>query len=310
MDTGNQIRYLRRQQIDISKWDMCVKQSSNGWLYARSFFLDGLGRWGALVKGDYDYIMPLPQKKKYGLPYVYSPPIIGQLGIISSQPVTTALTDAFIARVHRLFYVADIRLNEQNPGESRRLSGLTSATRPNYILPLQETYPVLYDRFSADGKKNIRTTHRLGLVPDYDIPISTVIRLYRDAYGKKNLNYSEKDYQTIDRIATLCITKGQGFTLGIHDPEKNLHAAGFFGIDEKRVYYLLGAPTPEGRKSNAVHRLVDEVIKKYAGTGLVFDFEGSYIPSVAAFYRKFAPMTSQYDEILIHRLPRWIRRFS
>lgn len=306
MTNGNHIHYLKRQEVDIAKWDQCIKQSPNGWLYARSFYLDGIGNWEALVEGDYDFIMPLPQKKKYGISYVYFPPFIGQLGIISSKPITEDITNAFLTRVRDTFLVADIQLNEQNPRPS--LPSLHIQHRTNYILPLRQQYQELYDRYSADAKKCLRRTYKLELISCTDIPIARVIELYRAAYGKKNLNYSQKDYDTIARTAALCIKNGHGFTLGICDTRGHLHAAAFFGIDNKRIYYLLGAPAPEGRKSNAVHRLIDEVIKKYAGTDLTFDFEGSDIPSVAAFYRKFAPLIIPYDLITVNRLPLWLRR--
>src|SRR5580692_11908206 len=114
MNAGHHIQYVRRQEIDLLKWDRCVRHSPNGWLYARSFFLDGIGAWDALICGDYDHIMPLPNRRKYGLSYVYVPPFTGQLGIIGPAPVSQELTDRFIGAIPHSFALADILLNEQN----------------------------------------------------------------------------------------------------------------------------------------------------------------------------------------------------
>ena len=63
------IRYLQRDRIDIKEWDKCIERAENGLLYASSKYLDILsnGLWNALVSGDYDCVMPLPFKRKYGI---------------------------------------------------------------------------------------------------------------------------------------------------------------------------------------------------------------------------------------------------
>lgn len=316
------IRYLKRKEIDTARWDRCVALAPNGWLYARSFFLDGVGRWDALVAGDYDYIMPLPKRRKYGLAYTYIPVFTGQLGIIGIRPVSPELTEQFIYAVPASFRIADLLMNELNPSYSPAgipspspagipgfsPAGILVTRRTNYILSLRDEYAILCERYSADAKKNLRRTSALHLSPCTDIPMDTIIRLYRSAYGDKHPQVSAKAYDRMAEVGRRCISEGMGFTLGINDPGGALLAAAFFGMDDKRIYYILGAPTPQGRQSNAVHSLIDEVIRKYAGTGLVFDFEGSDIPSVAAFYRKFSPQVAYYDHVILNRLPQWIQR--
>lgn len=306
MDTHNHIRYLKRQEIDTARWDRCVTQAPNGWLYMQSFFLDGLGDWDALVTEEYNYLMPLPKKKKFGFQYSYVPPFTGQLGVIGAGPVSTSLIDSFLQQIPRSFILADILLNEQNPPPSISVNDIFPKT--NYVLPLHEDYATLYDKYTADAKKNLRQANNNALKAETGIPVETVISLYRAAYGQKNEFYTSSDYQLIANIATACIEREHGFTLGIRDAQHELQAAAFFGIDRKRIYYLLGAPGPEGRRHNAVHVLIDEVIRRYANTGLDFDFEGSDIPSVSAFYRKFNPLAKPYHLIHYSRLPRWLRR--
>jgi hypothetical protein len=306
METKDHIRYLKRQEIDTARWDRCVAQAPNGWLYMHSFFLDGLGDWDALVTEEYNYLMPLPTKKKFGFQYSYIPPFTGQLGIIGAGPISPALINSFLQHIPRSFILADILLNEQNPPPSIKVNDIFPKT--NYVLPLHEDYPALFDRYTADAKKNLRQANNNALNAETGIPVETVISLYRAAYGEKNDFYSASDYQRIANIATSCIEREHGFTLGIRDAKHDLQAAAFFGIDNKRIYYLLGAPGPEGRRYNAVHFLIDEVIRRYADTDLEFDFEGSDIPSVSAFYRKFNPLAKPYHLIHYSRLPRWLRR--
>ncbi|HXB09746.1 MAG TPA: hypothetical protein VNW04_21630 [Puia sp.] len=313
MSTGPHIRFLRRQEIDISRWDDCISRSPNGWIFLRSFFLDAWGPWDALVAGspdndeEYAFVMPLPKKRKYGLTYTHIPPLPGQLGIAGILPVTATLVDDFLRGIPPSFKLVDTILNEQDPAPT--LPGITITPRTNYVLNLSAPYPVLYAGYNGDAKKNLRQAYAKGLTADSDIPVDTVIGLYRAAYGELHKALSAKEYEKIARLFDHCIAKGLGFTLGIRDPRRNLHAAAFFALDEKRIYYLLGAPGADGRRYNAVHCLIDQVLKKYAPSGLELDFEGSDIPSVAAFYRKFNPRAQSYYQVKFNRFPNWMQRF-
>jgi hypothetical protein len=313
MNTGLHIRHLQPPEIDIARWDDCVRRSPNGWIYLRSIFLDAWGPWDALVAGstpddkEYVLVMPLPKKKKFGITYTYLPPLAGQLGITGILPVTTAIVDDFLGRIPASFLLADTFLNEQNPPPS--LPGITTIPHTNYVLNLAASYSTLYAGFNSDAKKNLRQAYAKGLTADTGIPVDTVVAMYRAAYGKMNKALSAKEYEKISRLFAHCIDKGLGFTLGIRDPLHNLQAAAFFARDEKRIYYLLGAPGPDGRQYNAIHCLIDQVLKKYASSHLELDFEGSDIPSVAAFYQKFNPRAQSYHQVKFNRFPHWMQRF-
>lgn len=305
MAIPNHIRHLERARIDTGRWDDCVRQSPNGFLYAQSFYLDGIGDWTALVAGDYEWILPLPTRMKYGIPYNYIPPFTGQLGIVGKELPDTAGVNQFITQIPRRIRLTDLLMNELNPSPS--LPDLRVSPRTNYILALEKDYPTLRERYTADAKKNLRRTERAGLSVKENIPMKTVLQLYRSAYGAKNRHIGENDYQNMERLGQACMERQLGFTLGITDPAGDILAAAFFGKDNKRIYYIVGAPTREGRQQNATHSLIDEVIRQYAGSGLTLDFEGSDIPSVADFYRKFSPETTHYDLVRINKLPRWIK---
>ena len=67
MHNSYQIEYLTRDKIDINKWDECVNKASNGVIYARSIYLDKVcTNWDALVINNYELVMPLPWRKKWG----------------------------------------------------------------------------------------------------------------------------------------------------------------------------------------------------------------------------------------------------
>ena len=62
------IQYLLHPQINKKKWDGCIDNAANGLLYATSTYLDCMAvQWYALVLTDYEMVMPLPCRKKYGI---------------------------------------------------------------------------------------------------------------------------------------------------------------------------------------------------------------------------------------------------
>ena len=94
----DQIRYVKRKDIDAQKWDECISNSPNGIIYAYVFYLDCMAdQWDALVYNDYEAIMPLTWRKKYGVAYLYQPFFTQQSGIFSQQPVTASIIAAFLS---------------------------------------------------------------------------------------------------------------------------------------------------------------------------------------------------------------------
>ncbi|MEP7278015.1 MAG: hypothetical protein ABI813_05180 [Bacteroidota bacterium] len=307
MENEHAIKYLFRHQVDTTKWDQRVEQAANGFIYSLSFYLDRLCVWDALVMGDYDFVMPLPIRKKAGFQYVYTPRFGGQLGIAGSSAVTEKIFNAFINAIPRKIVYFDLLLNEQNTVPPRE--GLVSVVKTNFIIPLQLPYPTIYDNYSRDAKKNLRQAAARLLFTEPVEP-GIVLDMYRQAYGHLADN-TEKDYKRFQLIMQDALACGNGFIAGVKNAGGELLASAFFGMDNKRIYYLMGAPTAQGRKDNAVYFLINEIIKKHAGTQRVFDFEGSDIVSVADFYRKFGPQQVSYPHLIINRLPfflKWLKR--
>ena len=76
------VHYITYQQIDKSKWDNCIDTAANGLVYGYSFYLDAMAKhWDALVLDDYEAVMPLTWRKKFGIRYLYQPAFTQQLGI-------------------------------------------------------------------------------------------------------------------------------------------------------------------------------------------------------------------------------------
>ena len=63
----NHIRYIQHEEIDKAKWDSCIANAGNSLIYGYTWWLDNISPgWHALVLNDYDAVMPLTWRKKYG----------------------------------------------------------------------------------------------------------------------------------------------------------------------------------------------------------------------------------------------------
>ena len=69
----------------------------------------------------------------------------------------------------------------------------------------------------------------------------------------------------------------------------------------------MNAVTDAGRKQAALHFLFDNIIRKFQGQAAVFDFEGSEIPGIRAFFESFGAKNEPYTFFERGTLPIWIR---
>src|SRR3972149_10763281 len=91
------IHYLKHNEIDKQKWDNCIDTCVNNIIYAYSWYLDIVcPDWNALVKNDYEYIMPLTAGKKYGIEYLYPPYFAQQLGVFSKEKISQEFVEEFL----------------------------------------------------------------------------------------------------------------------------------------------------------------------------------------------------------------------
>ncbi|MGZ8544622.1 MAG: hypothetical protein ACXWV0_04965, partial [Flavisolibacter sp.] len=86
------IQYLEQSAINRTLWDQCIDKAGNGLVYAYSWYLDRMAdHWDALVLNDYEMVMPLPCRRKYGFYYLYQPFLTAQLGLFGNDVTEEAL---------------------------------------------------------------------------------------------------------------------------------------------------------------------------------------------------------------------------
>jgi hypothetical protein len=297
-----EIRYLRRQEIDEQRWNHCIKSSPNGLIYANTFYLDAMAdNWDALVLNEYEAAMPLPWRKKGGIRYIYQVPFLQRLGIVGPS-VDDTLAHLFHQHAVQHFKFINYKTNVWWQPHAALLARCT-----NYFVPLSQPYAVIQARFSVECKKNIRKAESRGCLLQMNAPVASITKMFQEAYGSFYPGYQADVYNRLGNLIRQGLAEGFCKTYVVTDVsgEPVFTAALFY--DVKRIYYSIGAPTEKGRQMRAAYFFINEILKIYASQSLLFDFEGSDIASVAAFYQKFSPASETYYDVKINHLPWPIR---
>ncbi len=300
------IQYLTYQQINQQKWDECISNASNGLIYGYSVYLDTMAdSWDALVLNDYDAVMPLTWRRKYGIRYLYQPFFTASLGVFGNNLSATLLND-FLQAIPANFKYWNIYLNAGNYFE---LPAFKLYERANYVLPLQNNYQQLFQQFRNNIKRNIVKAKNLQLLVQKNIPVDNVIELAKEQSTSFS-SVSDNDYERFKKLYHHFYINKQAATYGVFTPQKQLVASCVFFFSHKRAYYILAGNHPNGKTLGASHALIAAFIEEYAAQDMLLDFEGSDISSLAFFYSSFGAATEKYVGLKNNKLPGLLKLFK
>jgi hypothetical protein len=297
------IQYLTYNQIDRAKWDSCVDRAANGLIYAYAIYLDSMAdHWEALILNDYEAVMPLTWRKKYGIYYLYQPFLTACLGVFGNN-IDAAIVTEFLESVPRKFKYWDIYLNYAN---RFHLKNFELYDRVNYVLPLNSSYEQLYEGYRINLKRNIKKPEKLNCDIRRQIDVEEVIALSMDQ-TKHFSTATPGDYGRFRKLYAHLNARQQATTYGIYLPSGQLVASCVLFFSHQRAYYILVGNHPNGKTIGASHSLINEFIKDNAGSNLLLDFEGSDIRSLAFFYSSFGATPEMYVGLKINRLPKLVK---
>jgi hypothetical protein len=298
------IRYLDREEIDIKKWDGCIVGAPNGLIYAFSFYLDMMAKnWSALVVNDYEAVIPLTWNRKYGIKYLYQPAFTAQLGLFSKHPADQNILEKCIDLSKSHFRYCEIHLNAGNPS-----TGIP--VRANYVLNLERIYSDIskgYQKRMADHlKKSSAGGMKYTISKDY----LSVISLFKSIYGDRLPKIRLSDYTHFESLCRDLVTKEMILVREVRNDKNELMSANIFFRDDKRIYNIMPVTPAAGREQRAQFYLLDQLIREFATNKLLLDFEGSEVPGIAAFYRKFGSVNQPYPFLKFNHLPFPLRYFK
>lgn len=301
---GGGLKYIEHTNIDYKKWDACVENAGNSRIYAMSWHLDRTAVvWDALVLGNYDFVMPLPFRKKWGIKYLYQPLFSQQLGIFPAPPAEIA--QLFYSKTVQLFRYSDMQINAQNPALSS--DGIQFVPRRNFILSLNNKYQEIAKSYAKNTKRNISKSAKNKLSYVAGLRMEDYVEFKRN-----NLKtpLADRDLKILKSIIANGQYKGIGEISGVYSASNKLCAAVYFCRWKERFIYLNAATSNKGKEAGAMFYLLDRFIRSSAGTNMVLDMEGSMIPGVARFFAGFGAHPETYHLLKFNRLPlplKWIK---
>jgi Acetyltransferase (GNAT) domain len=297
------IHYLPYKNINKTQWDACISDAGNGLIYGYSYYLDAMAmQWDALVLNDYEAVMPLTYNKKFGIHYLYQPYFTACLGVFGNNITATVLLN-FLQAVPSKFRYWDIYLNHSN---HFILQGFNLYERMNYVLPLTDGYETISKNFRDNVRRNIKKAAQLHCYSKKDITISEVIALAKEQ-AKNFSPIGEDAYKRFGHLYQFLIKRNEAVTYGIYSASNQLLASAVFFFSHKRAYYILVGNHPNGKTIGASHALINAFIQDYAAQGLLLDFEGSDISSLAFFYSSFGALEEKYVGLKNNKLPKLIQ---
>ena len=303
------IKYLQHSEIDKCKWDDCILNSLNSLIYVHSFYLDNCtnNNWDALVLDDYEAIMPITFRKKYGINYLYQPAFFQQGGIFSTKKIDGNIINIFLAEIVKRFQFAEINFNYLNPLVSK--INIKVSEKNNFILPLNNSYTYTAARFKKEFIKNVAKSKKY--LFDYEESENSdfLIDQYKKLYSSRFLSVTDKDYNSLKTNCNL-LQKHHNVILRTASIKGEIFAAIVLLKDTRRLYNIGGSITEQGRKLRANHFLHNKVIEEFSEQDLILDFEGSDVKGIADFYRSMNPINQKYFSIKFNNLCKLIKLFK
>ena len=300
------IKYVKRKDLDTSKYDNCIENSIQSKIYAFSWYLDiVVDNWDALVLEDYKAVMPITFRKKFFIKYVYPPFWVLELGVYSLNKKLGV--QPFFKILFEKFRFVETRLNSSNFSKKNEKYLLEKEIQ---TLDLKEGYISVFNNYRKDRKKDLVKANKLDLIEKWNDSPEKLIELFKNNIGKRTPNIKEEDYIILKKLITVCIKKRVGEILSIYDSNNILVASGFFLKNNNEVTILVSSTDFKNRKNGANTFLIDRAIYKYEKNFNTFNFGGSSIKSVAKYFLSFGANTLNYQQVKYNKLPFLLKLFK
>ncbi len=299
------IRILKNKEIDRDRWDKLVRSEDNPVPYNFSWYLDIMSPgWSALVLGDYDFIFPLPVRKKYGIKYLAMPPFTQRSGIIPSAGTDSRIRSQFYGFLQSNYRFIDLCVSDKAVNYD-----FSVKPKNNFFIPLNRQYKEIWEDYSSSCRRNIRIGREERRRVSEEIDPGSVMDLFSTGVGRRISGISTKDCHKLERLMRYCTDRGTGKIFGIYHGGRLAHAV--FAIDyAERITLLLTATSQYSRDSKAGYLVTDHIIYKYSGKGYVLDFAGSSIASIATYNKSYGSVMGNYYRIYLNKLPWPVRKLK
>ena len=296
---ADSIQIIPSAEIDISKWNGCIDHN-NGLIYSRHEYVSAIAdNWHGLIIGNYEAVIALPWRKKFGIKYIYTPPFMQQLGLIGKLNLEDALLDSLKKFSSYITY----NFNFDNKD---LLSSIPFTEHTNLILTLADSVENIQDKYAKSLQRNLQKAINNGVTITEGNHSESII-WYKKYQGNKIAHIGIVDYEHLNELLALLNSKNQLICKNALNKKGEIIATIVCLKDASRIYNLLPSSSREGKEISAMHMLLDTIISENAQSNYIFDFEGSDIKGVQQFYLQYGATLQPYYRIHQNNLPFWLK---
>ncbi len=293
------VTHVLHTEIDKQKWDECILQSPNSMVYACSWYLDCMAPyWEALIMGDYDYVMPLPVRSKFGVKYVFQPFITAQLGIFGYEKNTEEIVNIFMQQFNAVTKFAEYDLNYACHTNAYHL-----VNRNNFILPFkQQGYTQIHNNYHRLAKRKLALAKKNNIIISEHIDYNVIIDLCKEDTLQKNIGIALHEFEDAKKLFSYATAQKICITVGAY--KNNVLQASIAAIIyNHRIFSLVAGNVAEAKTNGAFYAVLDYLLQKYADTNYIFDFEGSDIDGIAFVFKNLGGIAEPYYYYKYNNLP-------
>ncbi len=285
--------FLKHRQIDKQKWDATVNRYGSNNFYCLSWYLDAVCKeWNALIIGNYEYLLPVPTKSKGVFKIFYQPFFSRNLDIIGPKP-HEGLLEEFINSLPKSYVQVMFGISGH---QAPMVDGYNNELHPFQMLSLDQPLDDLQKAYSTNATRLLNKLEQNKYTYQTVTPLQ-VVDLFVAETAQKIEHITATDIKRLTTVFEQALQHRCGFALGAFNAENKLEAAGFFIDYQNVICYLKGASTAEGRKDGAMYGIMNQVISQHADSNKWLDFDGSRIPAIAQFFKKFGAIDHYYTFI-------------
>jgi hypothetical protein len=278
------IRFIQRNKLDEQQWNALISSSLHSLPYAYTWYLDSVAEnWDALVAGNYEAVMPLVWLRKYGIKCLYQPYYCQQLGIFSKHILAGAQVQAFLNEATARFPYIHINLNPS----AKSTNKASLVPKKNLLLNLSASYDIIKKKYSENHRRNISKATKAGIKLQGHTSLKDFQSFYVANINPEKEVFKPGHQKAFKAITHALISNQSGKIFSACDSQGNLLAAALIIFHQNRVINIINTSCTAGKKHGASHFLFDAIIQQLAGQNMLFDFEGSSVPSIARFYEGF-----------------------
>jgi hypothetical protein len=302
---GSKYRVRPLTQDDYDHWDDLIERAERGTVFHSVSWLRSFDRNLAVV-GCYNEAgtliggIPLSYQRVAGMTMVRPPFLTPYLGPVvfgkNEGKYHRALTverDVIVALLNWITRFASfIRIplspNHYDVQPFRQMGFHHVDIESTYVVRLDEMDRV-WEEMDQDKRRKIKKAHEEGLSCEVSDDLDEFFPLWDHSLRSHNKRPAPVRSREVRRWYEALTTRNRTKILQIKDPKGRIHAGAILVWDQKRAYYLLSGMNRDMASHNAMALLLWECMRFCHEVNHLaeFDFDGSDIPSVEAFFRGF-----------------------